>query len=239
MKYKKSLLLVISIVMVFLIPMILYLFNFNSVAFDKNFYKKEFSKYNVYTNLNNYNVEKINDDVLNYLKFEKNNELINNNFFNDREKLHLLDVKNLIQKTFVVYYFSLILFLLFFVILIFLLNFDYKVIVERFFVIMFFGSLLTLLDAFLFFILSNINFNFVFDFFHKMFFSVGTYTFNPEFEKIVVLYPENLFFDVLIKIIKKTILSSIIILFISIVISFKFFKVKFFKFFSINSRREK
>jgi|TARA_Y100000310_G_C20645012_1_gene796041 uncharacterized membrane protein len=238
MDYKKSLLIIISVVMVLLIPIIIYAYNFDSVAFDKDFYQKEFLKQDVYRNLDGYDVDKINNDVLNYLE-SKNNQLIKNNFFTEREKFHLLDVKNLIQKILVTYYFSLILFLLLFVMLIFLLSFDYKLIVERFFVVVFFGSLLTLIDAFLFFLLSNIDFNFVFDFFHKMLFSIGTYTFNPDFEKIVVLYPGNLFFAELIKIILKTILSSVIMLLVSLSVLFYFFKWNFLRFFSLVFRRKK
>ena len=58
----------ISVLMAVLIPIILYGFNFNSIAFNRSLYKEEFSKHNVYDNLKNYDIEKINDGVLNYLK---------------------------------------------------------------------------------------------------------------------------------------------------------------------------
>jgi len=114
----------------------------------------------------------------------------------------------------------------------FLLKFKLKTIVKKILIIIAIGSALTLIDAFLFFLLGNLNFDFVFDLFHKTFFSFGTYTFNSQFEKIVVLYPEKLFFDALLKIITKTILSSIILLFFSIIFIFAFSKGNFFKFFS-------
>ena len=68
MMNKKLFTLIVSILMVLDVPFIIYGFNFNSVAFDEDYYKKEFSKYNVYGNLENYAIEKINSDVLNYLK---------------------------------------------------------------------------------------------------------------------------------------------------------------------------
>lgn len=231
MKNKRLFMLVISILMVLTIPFIIYLYNFNSIAFDRDLYKKEFLKYNVYNNLEDYDIEGINNDVLNYLINEKGSIPIENDFFNEREKTHLLDVKNLIQKVLAIYYYSMILFLLLFIMLILLLNFNFKEIVKRLFIILFFGSLLTLLDAGSFFLLSNFNFDFTFDLFHETFFSSGTFTFNPEFENIVVLYPENLFFDLLIKIIMNTILSSVIILFFSIATFFIFFRSNFLKFF--------
>jgi len=58
---------VISVLMIVLVPIILCGFNLNLIAFDRSLYKEEFLKYNVYANLKNYDVEKINDGVLNYL----------------------------------------------------------------------------------------------------------------------------------------------------------------------------
>ena len=228
---KRFFTLIVSILMILTIPFIIYGFNSNSVAFDKEMYKKEFSKYDVYENLENYDVEEINDDVLDYLQFEKNNELIKNDFFNEREKIHLLDVKNLIQTIFNIYYFSIILFILLIIILFILLNFNFRLIAKRILIILLIGSLLTLIDAATFFILSSFNFAFAFDLFHRTFFSPGTFTFNPEFENIVVLYPENLFFDFLVRIISNTVLSSIILFFVSIILFFIFFRQNLLKFF--------
>jgi uncharacterized membrane protein len=224
--------------MVLAIPFIIYGFNINSVVFDTDLYKEEFLKYNVYNNLKEHDIEEINDDVLHYLRFERNNELIKGDFFNQREKTHLLDVNIFILAILNIYYFSLILFLSLSIPLIFLSNFNFKKIAKRFLIILMIGSFLTLLDAGLLFLLSNFNFNFVFDFFHKTFFSAGTYTFNPKLENIVVLYPENLFFDFLIKIVANTILSSVIALFFSIIIIFIFFKQNFLNFFRKFSSRK-
>ena len=105
MNNKRLFISIVSILMILIVPVVIYLYNFNSIAFDENFYKKEFSKYNVYNNLKNNYIENINNDVLNYLQFEKNNNLIENNFFNEREKIHLLDVKDLIQTILSIYYF--------------------------------------------------------------------------------------------------------------------------------------
>jgi len=235
MEHKKLLILIVSILMVLLVPIILYGSNFNSVAFDEEFYKKEFLKYNVYDNLENYNIEDINNDVLNYLKTNKNNELIKSDFFNDREKSHLLDVKNLIQKISTLYYFSIILFFLLFILLTISMNFKIEKIVKKLLLILLFGGFFTLLDTVIVIILSKFNFDFIFDLFHKTFFVSGTYLFNPEFENIVVLYPYNLFFDSILRIVSTTILSSIILLFFSIAALFFFFKSNFSKSFTKNT----
>ena len=59
MGYNKLAIKIISAVIVLLIPIILYGFNFNSIAFNRSLYKEEFSKHNVYDNLKNYDIEKI------------------------------------------------------------------------------------------------------------------------------------------------------------------------------------
>ncbi|MBW2976729.1 DUF1461 domain-containing protein [Candidatus Woesearchaeota archaeon] len=224
---KKYFLLAILILMAITIPFIIFICSFNSVSFNERFYIKEFSKHDVYENLKDHDIEKINNDVLDYLKNEKNNDLIDTDFFNEREKLHLLDVKNLIRKTFLVYYTSLILFLLSLALLVFLMEFKIKKIAERGLIIVLAGSSLALLVGISFFVLSNFNFNFVFNAFHKTFFSSGTYTFNPLFEKIVVLYPPSLFFDALTRIVSGAIITSIMLLLCCTAPLF-FLKTKFF-----------
>ena len=59
MNYKRLSVLIVSISMILLVPIIICLYNFNSILFDKDFYKREFSKYNVYDNLKNYDIEGI------------------------------------------------------------------------------------------------------------------------------------------------------------------------------------
>jgi len=240
MKRSKLFVKIISVLMVISTLIILYGFNFNSIAFDRGLYKEEFSKYNVYTNLENYDAEKINDEVLNYLKNGKNNNIIENDFFNEREKQHLLDVRNLVQGVLSIYYFSITLFLLSTIILFLLMNFNFRGISRRLLVILAFGSLLAFLGAGLAYLPSSLNFDFAFDAFHKTFFSPGTYLFNPEFENIVVLYPENLFLDLLFRIIFSIIFSSGMLFFISATLFFIFFKQNFPNFpKNFPSRKEK
>lgn len=240
MKQSELFVKVTSVLMVISIPIILYIFNFNSIAFDRDLYKEEFSKHNVYNNLENYDVEKINDEVLNYLKNGKNKDIIENDFFNEREKQHLLDVRNLVQGVLSLYYFSITLFLLSIIILFLLMNFNFRGISRKLLIILTFGSLLAFLGAGLAYLPSSLNFDFAFNAFHKTFFSPGTYLFNPEFESIVVLYPENLFLDLLVRMIFSIIFSSVILLFFSLILFFIFFKRNFSNFFeNFPSRKAK
>lgn len=237
MDYRKLTLLIVSATMALLVPIMIYGHSFNSVAFSKEFYKKEFLEYGVYSSLPDYDVDNTNSGVLGYLQSGKSSSLIENDFFNEREKAHLLDVKNLIHGTLKIYYFSIILFLVLSASLVFLLGFDLKAVSQRFVLIILFGSILSLALAFLLFAVSKSNFDFAFGLLHETFFPVGTYTFNPEFEKIVVLYPENLFSGAFAKIISAAIFSSAIIFLASLSVLFCFFRRKFLKVFSAKFRR--
>ena len=238
MDYRALILLIVSSVMALLVPAIFYGYAFNSVAFDRNFYNEEFSKYNVHSNLQDYDVNDINNEVLNYLQSGKNDELIGSNFFNQREKAHLLDVKSRINMALSIYFTALTLFLILAASLVFLFHFAPKIIFRRFLLILSFGCILSLSIAFLLFAVSKADFDFAFGLLHETFFSAGTYTFNPEFEKIVVLYPENLFSDAFAKIILKMIFPSAIVFLASSAVLFYFFRVNFLKIFSAKSRRK-
>lgn len=227
MNYKRLLANSISVLMAALIFIIIFLYNFNSAVFDRDYYKKEFTKYNVYENLRGYDIEKVNSDVLGYFISGKNKGLIENDFFNEREKMHLLDVKEIIQGIASFYYLSIILFFLFFIALAFLTELNFKNIFRKILVITLFGSSAALLAGILLIALSNSNFDFAFGLMHETFFNAGTFTFNPEFERIVVIYPQNLFFDFLTRIISNAIISSIILFFLCSASLFIFFRQKF------------
>src|SRR3989344_1265421 len=230
--------LLVSAAMALLVPIMIYGHSFNSVAFSKEFYKKEFLEYDVYSNLPDYDVDNLNHEVLGYLQSGKNSNLIENGFFNDMEKAHLLDVKSLVHKGLSIYRASIILFLILSASLVFFLGLDPKTIMHKFLLVLLFGSILSLAPAFLIFAVSEINFGFAFGLLHETFFPVGTYTFNPEFEKIVVLYPENLFSDAFAEIISGIIFPSAIIFLASLAVLFCFFRKKFLEIFSAKSRRK-
>lgn len=209
MNSKKIITNILIILLILDIPFILYSFNFNKTVFDNGVYKKEFEKYNVYDRLDNYDIEKINNDVLNYLKY-KNTEL-NNNFFNQREKTHLKDVKDLVQLILFLFYFSIALFFVLLSLSIVLNKKNLKKIIKNIGVVFFFSGILTFLDAFVFWLIVKLNFDFAFGLMHKIFFKEGTYVFDLSFENIVVLYPQGLFYDVTVKVVLDTLVFSLVL----------------------------
>ncbi len=211
-KHAKDTLTIAAIfLLVLTISFFLYLFNFMDTAFDEDFYKKEFKEYNVYETLSGNDIEKINKDVLNYLRFEDEEKLVDNGFFTEREKMHLLDVKDIIQVTVRLYYFllALLLFLLF--LLIILLMNPLRIIKYLGIIFLVSGGLSILFTLVIFFLV-NTDFSTSFSTFHNLFFEPGTFLFDGNIENIVNLYPEMLFFDITKEIVTNTMRLSFLML---------------------------
>lgn len=200
----------IAILLIILIPILLFLLSFKLVIFNENFYKREFLKYDVYDKLSEYNIEKINKDVLDY--FKNNDKLLKNDFFDEKEKSHLLDVKNLIYTSNFIFYFLLILI----IILFFLLFIKNKKNIKKYtWNIFYLGGALTFAEVFILWLLSLINFNFLFTLFHKIFFPMGNWMFNTN---IIILYPQGFFYDALVRIVFYTLAMGLILILISLLI---------------------
>ncbi len=224
---KKTLAWILVFLIIVNIPFILYLSNFKILLYDENYYKKEFQKHNVYENLNNYDVDGINNDVLDY--FKNKDEIIKNDFFNEKEKSHMSDVKNLINDVF--YLFNLL--ILNFIILLIILYFVNK---KRFLKYIGFslaaGGALTFLHAFFFWFTIKFNFGKTFTVFHEIFFK-DNWIFNPLSNKIVVLYPQGFFFDFVYNIVIRTLVMTSVLILIGLVI---FLRAKRSKKQSINKK---
>jgi len=69
---KKFIVYFLIILLIFNITWLIYISSFNLAVFhNKNFYKKEFTKLGVYDDLKDYDVDKINNEVLDYLSNKK------------------------------------------------------------------------------------------------------------------------------------------------------------------------
>lgn len=209
MELKKTIINILITLLVLDVPFLLYSYNFNKIVFDNDFYKKEFEKHEVYGRLEGYDVEKINNNVLDYLK-NKDIYLADDGFFNERERIHLTDVKEQVQIILYILYFSIILFFVLILLLV-ILNGNLKKIMKNVGIVFLFSGILTFLDAFVFWLMARGNFDFVFELMHKIFFKAGTYVFDPYFERIVVLYPQVFFYDITVKIVLDTLVISLVL----------------------------
>ncbi|MAG50369.1 hypothetical protein CL621_01850 [archaeon] len=180
----KKILLTITIIF-----LILFL-SFRLVVFDFDFYKKEFEKHNIYDKLGRENVDNLSSGLITYL--EGKSEL-KNKIFSNKESLHLIDVKNLIKKSFSLFY---VVFAAFILLLMYSLYKKDKKTGNVFI----FGGILTLLLILVIFLLAKISFDYLFTQFHYLSFDNELWLLNEK-DILINLFPIGIFYDFLMRII--------------------------------------
>ena len=203
-----------NILLILILPFLLFLIVLEFIQFDNSFYREKFLEYAVEQNVPQ--ALSLHEQVIKFLQ-GKSNELPND--FNEREKQHLLDVRNVIRISTILLYVLIIWFALLLIISAsilkvsnYIINFTGKVLV--------FGGILTIVLAAVLLLLINSDFSAAFESFHKLFFEKGTYVFDPAKELIVRLYPEQLFMDLGIRISKNVIIASAVIILIGLLLIF-------------------
>ena len=196
-KLLKILFVISLILLIITLSFKVFLFNFNS-------YKKEFIKYNIY--------EKIPDadkNALNLINYMNNKEELND-FFNDKEKLHLKDVKGLFKKLNFIFYITLSSTILFLIYFIYIKN--YKSIYSIFFIT---GIILMGLLLLFFFI---IDFNYLFTKFHLLFFNNDLWQLNPNQDNLINLFPEIIQYNITMKIFISILISAVVLIILTLII---------------------
>jgi integral membrane protein (TIGR01906 family) len=190
----------------------LFFFSMKNVVFDKTFYFKEYEKNNVYDDVNKTTAAAATENLLNFLKGKESLS----DFYSPREKAHMVDVKILINKLNFYYY----LFLAALIVNIYLL---YKWNVKDFtkdvtdsFILSAVGVILISLIVFVF----RSNFSDWFTRFHLLFFNNDLWLLNPATDKLILLLPEQFFYDAFFQIILRLLISLISLFAIAVLIKF-------------------
>ncbi|MBI2101249.1 DUF1461 domain-containing protein [Candidatus Woesearchaeota archaeon] len=201
--------------MILILPFLLFLLVLNLMSFDSSFYQKKFSEYGVQQNVPN--AFSLHEKVMNFIG-GKSNELPNE--FNERERLHLLDVRNAVRISTLLLYALTAMFILLLIASALILKVNHYIInfVGK---VLFFGGILTIALAAILFFLISFGFSSTFESFHRLLFEQGTYLFDPAKEMIVNLYPEQLFMDLGLRISKGVMLASASIILIGAVMALK------------------
>lgn len=184
-------------------PLFLLILSYNLVAYNLNFYKNEFSKHDVYTNLEKEDVDREAANVINYLKTGE----INKNYFNEKELNHLKDVYNL--NNIVCYLFYILLAIISVCLLTLLYSKSYKEIYSSIFI----SGLTSIAFAIVLSILITISFTTSFTLFHEILFTNDLWQLNPATDKIILMFPEGFFLDAFIRIIVYIITFSLVLTF--------------------------
>ncbi len=202
---------------IILIPIIILLLNFRLYVFNTDYYHKEFARHGVYKMFNNGELENSLDDLFDYFKGKGE---LNKEFFNSKEILHLKDVKNLIKKTIKLFYISIVL-----LIIIFILLKDKNLIIKS----SLYGSASTIIIILFLFLVSSTNFSWYFLNFHYLVFSNNYWQLNPETDRLILMFPEEFFYDITTKIFFNSLIISLVIMLILYTLKNKFKKSKTLK----------
>ena len=173
------------------------------LSFNTSFYKKEFSRYHVYEQFTEPQT-KIDQEfsyVLSYLQGKTTT--LETPFFNEKEKIHLNDVKELYTFARIILYISLFLFLL----LSFFLFKNKQPLL--FFQGITYGSIFLLLFFFILFIFVLVNFEKTFTLFHKLLFTNDLWMLNPETDNLIKMLPLEIFQDLAKRIIIFSVLAAL------------------------------
>ncbi|MBI4159123.1 DUF1461 domain-containing protein [Candidatus Woesearchaeota archaeon] len=172
----------------FIVSFILFIILFSSLVhiFNKGFYSDKFEENGAYATFGKDEVDNVNSEVFGYFLFKNNLET---DFFNEKEKEHLRDVRILFLIGYI------LLFASFLALIIFI--YFFKNSLDKLFLLSGLSGLLLLLILIL---LTFLDYNFLFTLFHEVFFEENSWIFGVG-ENIVNIYTYNLFYDIFLRII--------------------------------------
>ncbi|MEW9121576.1 MAG: TIGR01906 family membrane protein [Thermotaleaceae bacterium] len=197
---------IIYMVLGILLSTIILLTSIQWIAFNIGHYKRSFEKYNISaeTGMDKENLEYVMRDLLAYLRDER--EVLDTRavvkgkereVFGERERLHMIDVKELFIKGEMIRNISLLLLGALMVFLIFTDNLWKRNLSK----ILLYTSIGNLLLLGLFLVLIYFDFNRYFTYFHLIFFDNDLWILDPETEILIQMVPEGFFYDTARKII--------------------------------------
>jgi len=190
---------------IFIISLILLIISlsFKLFTFNINVYKKEFKNFNIYDKIPN-----ADENAVNLINFINNKEGLND-FYNEKEKLHLEDVKTLYNNLNFMFYLSLILTILF--LIYFIYSKDIKIIYSSFLI-----SGIILIFIMFFFLI--IDFNHIFEKFHTIVFNNNYWLLNPDKDNLINLFTLEVQYNIALKIFINILIFTLTLLVLSIVL---------------------
>lgn len=182
---------------IIIIPFLIILLNFKFLVYDTGFYEQEFEKNNVYEKIQK---ETAKENILLLIGYFKNKNELTTDFFSEKEKLHLKDVKNMVNYAIYLPYFlsgTLVLFFIYF----------RKSFVEH----LFRGGILTIFLILFFLLLSTFSFNILFWNFHLLFFRNDYWLLEPS-SNLIKLFPTTFFADFIKTVMLRSLVFSAILI---------------------------
>lgn len=197
--------------------------SFQLILFNQRFYCYEFNKQDSFEKLAEKGVYDVDCGVaekhITYFN-QKEDDLINVDFYNEDEKSHMLDVKILINKIQKINYLVLGIFVLSFIVLFAIDKKQFNKNLGKVFLIT--GLIVIVLT--MTFIFLSLNFSSIFSKFHEIFFPQGNWLF-PSNSNMIILFSTNFFFEGFAFILLLNVLQSFLLLLISFFVLVKKIKI--------------
>jgi len=180
----------ILFVLIIFVSIIFVINSFNTIALDKQFYKKEFEKYDIYEKFPGEDIDKINSILLEYLYGIRKD--YDYTLFDKKEREHLSDVRSVIVKLNIL---KNILFIIIIPLVSIIYFLDRTNFLLRVYKIFFYSGFFTLVISSVMILAIFVGFDILFTIFHKLFFAPGTWVFDYS-ENIIKIYPLGFFYDI-------------------------------------------
>ncbi|QIB26730.1 TIGR01906 family membrane protein [Caloranaerobacter azorensis] len=180
-----------AIICIVCLPIAILLINLEVAAFDISFFKSKYEEYNIedVTGISEENLMLITEKLLDYLKGKRENIIIFTEVgdkieqvFEERELLHLKDVRELFRKGYIIKDLTLLLSI---VSLIYIFYKD-RIKLKKILIV---TSLIQLILMGLLYILIYSDFYKYFTYFHKILFSNDLWLLNPKTDILIQMYP--------------------------------------------------
>lgn len=203
---------VVLFLLIINVSFFLYLVSFRIIAFDKDIYKSEFQKYNIYDKFPGTDIDRINSDLLDYFMHEEKDVPIGTDFFNDKEKAHLIDVKFLMRVVLFSFYSGFLAILVKLILLILLVKYQKEDLFNYAAFMAAVSGALAIIPTLAAGIIMKIGFGRFFTIFHQLAFDNNLWMLDPATDNLIVMYPQGFFYDMAMKIVWATMIQAVILL---------------------------
>ncbi|MFH1848996.1 MAG: TIGR01906 family membrane protein [archaeon] len=187
---------------IFILALLLVLFlvlgSARITVYDRGFYSSQYAENGAYEGLGRDAAEMATDELLSYFMFQGTLT----DFFNDREKLHLADVRELIRKAGVVQYsvlLAIIGYLMYISVKPHFRSTVYLAFILSFLVVITVSSGLYLFSGY---------FSEMFTWFHLVSFDNDYWLLNPLTDNLIVMLPQSFFYNAFFLVIKRTLIGG-------------------------------
>ncbi|WP_432402656.1 TIGR01906 family membrane protein [Wukongibacter sp. M2B1] len=206
MNNKRVLIDISKILFIIFLPIVTLFTILQYYSYNQDFYMNEFEKYNIskVTTMSEEDLSRVSEKLISYLKLEYEDldikAVINGEYqevFGQREKQHMVDVKELFSKGKRLRNTGLCISLLAFVTILLVSKSRKRDIYKA----LLWSGIVSLLLMLILYILLSIDFYKYFTYFHEIFFTNDLWLLNPKTEVLIQMLPLEFFIDISIRII--------------------------------------